>query len=50
MICAGLMNLTIKHKVKIGNKVIIGSGASGINNIDDEDIVAKSIKHKVRSN
>ena len=54
MICAGLMNSTIKHKVKIGNKVIIGSGASVINDIDDEDIVAgvpaKSIKHKVRSN
>jgi serine acetyltransferase len=34
--------------------VIIGSGASVINDIDDEDIVAgvpaKSIKHKVRSN
>ncbi|MPZ05992.1 MAG: UDP-3-O-(3-hydroxymyristoyl)glucosamine N-acyltransferase [Nitrososphaeraceae archaeon] len=48
------LNSTIKHKVKIGNKVIIGSGASVINNIDDEDIVAgvpaKSIKHKVRSN
>ena len=48
------LNSTIKHKVKIGNKVIIGSGASVINNIDDEDIVAgvpaKSIRHKVRSN
>ncbi|MGI0045242.1 MAG: hypothetical protein ACRD47_16170, partial [Nitrososphaeraceae archaeon] len=48
------LNSTIKHIVKIGNKVIIGSGASVINNIDDEDIVAgvpaKSIKHKVRSN
>jgi UDP-3-O-[3-hydroxymyristoyl] glucosamine N-acyltransferase len=48
------LNSTIKHKVKIGNKVIIDSGASVINNIDDEDIVArvpaKSIKHKVRSN
>jgi UDP-3-O-[3-hydroxymyristoyl] glucosamine N-acyltransferase len=48
------LNSTIKHKLKIGNKVIIGSGASVINNIDDEDIVAgvpaKSIKHKVRSN
>jgi UDP-3-O-[3-hydroxymyristoyl] glucosamine N-acyltransferase len=32
--------------------VIVGSGASVINDIDDEDIVAgvpaKSIKHKVR--
>jgi UDP-3-O-[3-hydroxymyristoyl] glucosamine N-acyltransferase len=48
------LNSTIKHKVKIGNKVIIGSGASVINDIDDEDIVAgvpaKSIKHKVTSN
>ena len=47
------LNSTIKHKIKIGNKVIIGSGASVINDIDDEDIVAgvpaKSIKHKVRS-
>ena len=48
------LNSTIKHKVKIGNKVVIGSGASVINDIDDEDIVAgvpaKSIKHKVRFN
>ena len=48
------LNSTIKHKVKIGNKVIIGSGASVINDIDDEDIVAgvpaRSIKYKVRSN
>src|ERR687897_675079 len=48
------LNSTLKHKVKIGNKVIIGSGASVINDIDDEDIVAgvpaKSIKFKVRSN
>ena len=48
------LNSTIKHKVRIGNKVIVGSGASVINDIDDEDIVAgvpaKSIKHKVRSN
>jgi hypothetical protein len=44
------MNSTIKHKVKIGNRGIIGSAASVINNFDDEDIVAKSIKHKVRSN
>jgi UDP-3-O-[3-hydroxymyristoyl] glucosamine N-acyltransferase len=48
------LNSTIKHKVRIGNKVIVGSGASVINDIDDEDIVAgvpaKSIKHKVTSN
>src|ERR671910_393066 len=46
--------VVIGNNVEIGNKVIIGSGASVINDIDDEDIVAgvpaKSIKHKVRSN
>jgi len=48
------LNSTLKHKIKIGNKVIVGSGASVIGNIEDEDIVAgvpaKSIKHKVTSN
>jgi UDP-3-O-[3-hydroxymyristoyl] glucosamine N-acyltransferase len=48
------LNSTVKHKRKIGNKVIIGSGASVIDNIPDEDIVAgvpaRSIKHKVNSN
>jgi len=48
------LNSTLKHKIKIGNKVIVGSGASVIGNIEDEDIVAgvpaKSIKHKVNSN
>jgi UDP-3-O-[3-hydroxymyristoyl] glucosamine N-acyltransferase len=47
------LNSTVKHKLKIGNKVIIGSGASVIDNIPDEDIVAgvpaRSIKHKVNS-
>jgi UDP-3-O-[3-hydroxymyristoyl] glucosamine N-acyltransferase len=47
-------NSTVKHKLRIGNKVIIGSGASVIDDIPDEDIVAgvpaKSIKHKVNSN
>ena len=47
-------NSTLKHKIRIGNKVIVGSGASVINNVEDEDIVAgvpaKSIKHKVTSN
>jgi UDP-3-O-[3-hydroxymyristoyl] glucosamine N-acyltransferase len=41
-------NSTVKHKLRIGNKVIIGSGASVIDDILDEDIVAgvpaKSIK------
>jgi len=48
------LNSTLKHKIKIGNKVIIGCGASVIHNVQDEDIVAgvpaKSIKHKVTSN
>jgi UDP-3-O-[3-hydroxymyristoyl] glucosamine N-acyltransferase LpxD len=47
------LNSTLKHKIQVGNKVIIGSGASVINDIPDEDIVAgvpaKSIKHKVNS-
>lgn len=47
------LNCTLKHKIKIGDKVIVGSGASVINDIVDEDIVAgvpaKSIKHKVTS-
>ena len=34
------LNSTLKHKIKIGNKVIVGSGASVIGNIEDEDIVA----------
>jgi UDP-3-O-[3-hydroxymyristoyl] glucosamine N-acyltransferase len=34
------LNSTVKHKLRIGNKVIIGSGASVIDNIPDEDIVA----------
>ena len=48
------LNSTLKHKIKIGKKVIIGCGASVIHNVPDEDIVAgvpaKSIKHKVNSN
>ena len=48
------LNSTLKHKIKVGNKVIVGSGASVIGDIEDEDIVAgvpaKSIKHKVTSN
>ncbi|MGB0027921.1 MAG: UDP-3-O-(3-hydroxymyristoyl)glucosamine N-acyltransferase [Nitrososphaeraceae archaeon] len=47
-------NSTLKHKIRIGNKVIVGSGASVINNVEDEDIVAgvpaKSIKYKVTTN
>jgi UDP-3-O-[3-hydroxymyristoyl] glucosamine N-acyltransferase len=48
------LNSTLKHKIKIGNKAIIGSGASVINDVPSEDIVAgvpaKSIKHKVTTN
>ncbi len=47
------LNSTLKHKIKLGKKVIVGSGASVINDVPDEDIVAgvpaKSIKHKVTS-
>jgi serine acetyltransferase len=45
--------LYIKHKIKVGQRVIVGSGASVIHDISDEDIVAgvpaKSIKQKVTS-
>jgi UDP-3-O-[3-hydroxymyristoyl] glucosamine N-acyltransferase len=47
------LNCTIKHKLIIGNSVIIGNGASVINNIPNGDIVAgvpaKPIKNKIRS-
>jgi UDP-3-O-[3-hydroxymyristoyl] glucosamine N-acyltransferase len=47
------LNSTLKNKIKIGNKVIVGAGACVIHDIPDEDIVAgvpaKSIKHKVTS-
>ena len=45
------LNSTIKHKIKIGNSVIIGAGACVIHDVPDGDIVAgvpaKSIKDKV---
>jgi UDP-3-O-[3-hydroxymyristoyl] glucosamine N-acyltransferase len=45
------LNCTLKNKIKIGNKVIVGAGACVIHDVPDEDIVAgvpaKSIKHKV---
>ncbi len=45
------LNSTIKHKTKIGNQVIVGAGASVINDVPNKDIVAgvpaRSIKHKV---
>jgi UDP-3-O-[3-hydroxymyristoyl] glucosamine N-acyltransferase len=47
------LNSTLKNKIKIGDKVIVGAGALVIHDIPDEDIVAgvpaKSIKHKVTS-
>ena len=47
------LNSTLKNKIKIGNKVIVGAGALVIHDVSDEDIVAgvpaKSIKHKVTS-
>ena len=47
------LNSTLKNKIKIGNKVIVGAGALVIDDVLDEDIVAgvpaKSIKHKVTS-
>ncbi len=45
------LNSTIKHKLKIGNNVIVGSGSSVIHDVEDKDIVAgnpaKSIKNKI---
>ena len=45
------LNSTIKHKLKIGNSVIVGSGSSVIHSVEDKDIVAgnpaKSIKNKI---
>jgi UDP-3-O-[3-hydroxymyristoyl] glucosamine N-acyltransferase len=47
------LNCTLKNKIRIGNKVIVGAGACVIHDVPDEDIVAgvpaKSIKHKVIS-
>jgi UDP-3-O-[3-hydroxymyristoyl] glucosamine N-acyltransferase len=47
------LNCTLKNKIKIGNKVIVGAGACVIHDVPDEDVVAgvpaKSIKHKVIS-
>jgi UDP-3-O-[3-hydroxymyristoyl] glucosamine N-acyltransferase len=47
------LNSTLKNKIKLGNNVIVGSGASVIHDVPDGDIVAgvpaKSIKHKVNT-
>jgi carbonic anhydrase/acetyltransferase-like protein (isoleucine patch superfamily) len=45
------LNSTIKHKIKVGDNVIIGSGSSVIHDVEDKDIVAgcpaNSIKYKI---
>ena len=45
------LNSTIKHKIKIGDNAIVGSGSSVIRDVEDKDIVAgcpaKSIKYKI---
>ena len=47
------LNCTLKNKISIGSRVIVGCGAAVINDVPDEDIVAgvpaKSIKDKVTS-
>ena len=47
------LNCTLKNKISIGSRVIVGYGAAVINDVSDEDIVAavpaKSIKDKVSS-
>jgi UDP-3-O-[3-hydroxymyristoyl] glucosamine N-acyltransferase len=47
------LNSTLKNKIKIGNKVIVGADACVIHDVPNEDIVAgvpaKSIKDKVTS-
>ena len=47
------LNCTLKNKISIGNRVIVGCGAAVIHDVPDEDIVAgvpaKSIKNKVSS-
>jgi UDP-3-O-[3-hydroxymyristoyl] glucosamine N-acyltransferase len=48
------LNCTLKDNIKVGNNVIIASGASVIRDIQDGDVVAgvpaKSIKDKVKTN
>jgi UDP-3-O-[3-hydroxymyristoyl] glucosamine N-acyltransferase len=47
------LNSTLKNKIRIGNKVIVGCGAAVMHDIEDEDIVggvpAKSIRDKIKS-
>ena len=48
------LNSTLKDNIRIGNNVIVASGASVIRDVQDQDIVAgvpaKSIKEKVTTN
>jgi UDP-3-O-[3-hydroxymyristoyl] glucosamine N-acyltransferase len=48
------LNCTLKDNIKVGNNVIVASGASVIRDVQDQDIVAgvpaKSIKEKVTTN
>lgn len=45
------LNSTLKDQIRLGNNVVVASGASVIHNVPDGDVVAgvpaKSIKHKV---
>ena len=45
------LNITIKNKLKVGDKMIIGSGSSVIHDVGYQDIVAgspaTSIKNKI---
>jgi UDP-3-O-[3-hydroxymyristoyl] glucosamine N-acyltransferase len=47
------LNCTLKNKINIGSRVIVGCGAAVINGVPNGDVVAgvpaKSIKHKVSS-
>jgi UDP-3-O-[3-hydroxymyristoyl] glucosamine N-acyltransferase len=47
------LNSTLKDNIRLGNNVIVASGASVIHDVPDGDIVAgvpaKSIKHKVKT-
>jgi len=49
--CWAGLNCTIKHKIKIGNNVLVAAGATVIRDVPDSDVVAgvpaRSIKGKV---
>lgn len=52
-LCWTGLNSTLKNKIRLGDNVLVASGASVIHDIPDGDIVegvpAKSIKHKVKT-